>query len=299
VVVLAVALAGTAACLPAPQARVRQGQTYVSGNGSYDAFFREVNAVQREGQGWEEERLAGRKALASELEVAPDAPDATLAQRTFEKASQLASSGNGFALDFANAAVKVRPHASAKGEPRARAFWQALEQTASAEVARSERLRALAPRIEQALATAQTLKPRVDADFARQGGQKPAEVRAELDASIEVLTVLGDRARAAAKGAVDLVADLQRAVLAAHASHETHAPSPPPQEEPAAPAPKPNPPKAGRSEPVVRGGAAPATKPSGPKPVRPSGGSESTQKPTPTATKPPPKPAEAGEVFNP
>lgn len=167
----------------------RDGALYASGNGAYDAYFREVHGYRGARQRWTEARDRARGPLAGELHSSTDAADATLAQLTHEGAG---------------AASEVRD-----------AVLVAVESTSQAELERARQLRKEADQVSTLLRTGRELELHVKEAFAAEGGSKPREVQEELRASYDVLVGLSAFAEGQAKGAEDFVLDLQRAVAAA------------------------------------------------------------------------------------
>ncbi len=280
-VFLGLAALGSAGCevLGSPS-RVKAGQLYVSGQARYDTYFAAVHLEQAGAAKWAEERKAARKPLVEQLRLPADASDDTIAQATRDHLST-----GTLRLDVSGAEAHVVPADQTK-QASPRDLLAAIEQTARTEADRSQKLRDLPGKLDQLAKQGHDLEGHIGEDFGKQAGQKPFEVKEEIDAS---LTVLGDLAHAAqreSKTAGDFLLQLQRAVAAgsevpAAASKE---PSPPPAPHPPAHHPKPKKPEEPASSPAVAHSEPPAA----PKP-----------KAQPPATpKPQPKPA-AAEVFQP
>src|SRR5262249_40054150 len=70
-----------------PTSKVAQGQLYLSGEQRFDAYFRDVHAIQVWAAQWPEDKRQTRKPLVSILDLTPDAADVTIIQATHEKIS--------------------------------------------------------------------------------------------------------------------------------------------------------------------------------------------------------------------
>jgi hypothetical protein len=76
----------TAVVACAPQAavsRVASGQTFATGNPKYDTYFRDVEVLNRNGEGWVARRLVIRKALFERFNLPHDAHDTVLLEAVF------------------------------------------------------------------------------------------------------------------------------------------------------------------------------------------------------------------------
>jgi len=283
------AVAALAACsLLAGPSRVREGALYRSGEPQYDAYFKDVHEVQLVAANWADEKKASRKPLVDALELTQDAADSTIAQLLHEKVEAAQSSLGTAKLEIVGDDAHFVTGTGSRGSIDALAT--ALETTAKSELARAHKLKDLPSRIDALLKTGHELEPHAKEDFAKVGGQKPYEVKAELGASFDVLGSIEANAKREVRGAEAFVADLQRAVAIGAA--------PPAVDAGAPPSAKPPPPK----PPPVNTGAPP--KPPSPKPppvaVTPPPPKPPADNPPPPPKPPPaPKPTSTGEVFNP
>src|SRR5262249_33039248 len=94
-----VALVGAAATVACDiqSSKVAQGQLYLSGEERYDAYFKDVHAIQVWAAQWPDDKKATRRPLLNTLDLTPDAPDVTIIQATHEKVSTLVKDGGGSA----------------------------------------------------------------------------------------------------------------------------------------------------------------------------------------------------------
>jgi len=255
---------------------VREGQLYQPGLANYDAYFKEVHDLQLATASWPDQKSAARRPLVDLLKLSLDAADVTIAQATHERMIGAAHAAGATHLDLKGDEAKViAAGGDARIDTATKDFFRAIEGTVKAELARRKALRDIPPRIDDLSKVGRELEPKVRDDFAKHGGSLTSDVKAELDASYEVLNTLSANARNEAREAEDFVSVLERAISA----------------EPSEPLPK---------EP----GAVGTTPPPKPKPT--GAPPPATAKPPPpptTATKPPPpKPTGGGggdEVFNP
>jgi hypothetical protein len=274
-----VALAAACTLLAGPS-RVREGALYRAGEPQYDAYFKDVHEVQLTAAGWADDKKASRKPLCDLLDLPQDAADSTIAQIVHEKIEAAQSSLGTAELKIAGDDVKFVTGSGSRGSVDSLA--SALESTAKTELARARKLKDLPTRVDGLLKTGHDLEPHAKEDFAKVGGQKPFEVKAELTASFDVLGSIQTNAKREVRGAEAFVSDLQRAVAlgqptasaSASASSSAAPVKPPP--------PHPHPPP----------------KPAGTGAPKPPPQADNTPKPPPPP-KPPPKPASTGEVFNP
>ena len=69
------ALAAFAIACDIPNSKVGQGQLYLSGEARYDAYFKDVHAIQVWAAQWPEDKRQTRKPLITFLDLTPDAVD--------------------------------------------------------------------------------------------------------------------------------------------------------------------------------------------------------------------------------
>ena len=259
-------------CLP-PGATVRNGQLYTTGAPDYDAYFKDVHALQSEAASWKDEQKTSRRTIVDELKIAADAADVTIVQAAHERMIGAAHEVGPTRLEIKDDGTA---HVACPNENRASAatkqLFQAVETSVKSELARAKALRGVPPRVDKLTKTGRELDPRIAADFGATSRSRAKAVKAELDASFDVLDGLSSGARAAAREVEDFIADLQRG-LAAEPS------------EPLPNGPGSAPPSFKGPPPAKNTGVAALPKPPSTNP-----------KPPP---KPPPKPADTGEVFNP
>ncbi len=281
------ALAAACSLLSGPS-RVREGGLYRTGEAQYDAYFKEVHDVQVAASTWSDDKKAARKPIVDALQLTTDSSDSTIAQLCHEQIEAAQSSLGTAELKVAGDDVKFVSGTGSRGSIDGLAT--ALEATAKGEIDRAKKLKTLPPRIEALLKTGHDLEPHAKEDFVKVGGQKPFEVKAELNASFDVLGAIATNAKREVRSAESFVADLQRAVALgpnaqlAIAAADAGAPATPPKPtatpRPATPKPPPQPTSTGQA--------------ALPKPPPPPHADPPPPKPAPA-----PKPTSTGEVFNP
>jgi hypothetical protein len=283
------------------QGKVAQGQLYLSGEQRYDAYFRDVHAIQVWAAQWPDDKKQTRRPLLSILDLTPDAADVTIVQATHEKVSYLLKDGGSAKLetfvDDAHMATTGPVHADPS-------LFHAIEETANGELGRAKKMNTMLPKIDELSKLGQSLEPHVTETFSKRAPGKATEVKNELEASITVLSQTTTKARRAIRECDDFVADLQRAVGAVSEHRER-------REEPGPVKPdksdkgdktdksdKPDKPDKPVAKPPRHD-----TPPPPPKPT-PVAKKDETPKPAPPAPPPPPPPApkpakQDSEVFNP
>jgi hypothetical protein len=207
--VLATFALGGVACDLQPQGKVAQGQLYLSGEARYDAYFRDVHAIQVWAAQWPDDRKATRKPLVNILDLTPDAADVTIIQATHEKTALLTRDAGNIRLDATVDEAHVVPAGGAKADA---ALFHAIEDTAGGELGRAKKLNAMLPKMDELAKLGQSLEPHVDESYQRQGPGKASEVKQELSASLTVLGNITTKARRSIRECDDFVSDLQRAV---------------------------------------------------------------------------------------
>ncbi len=273
-------LTGVSCSVLGAPSRVRAGELYASGSARYDAYFGEVHAQQVTAAAWPEERKSARKPLLDALRIAPEADDLFISQTTKDRLSS-----GVLRLDVQGTDVHVVETAAARTD-NPHDVLVALEQAAHAEIARASKLAEVPARVDALVKSGHELEAHIAEDFAGDG-QKPFDVREELHASFDVLSVIADRAQRERRAAEQFVADLGRAV-----STGSEVPVPPPSKTRAVVTPSKSdlPPKS-TPKPPSRPAPTPASARPEPVAVAP--------KPAPPASPKPAAKSDANEVFNP
>jgi hypothetical protein len=204
---LSVALGAGTAC-DLSQGKVGQGQLYLSGEARFDAYFKDVHAIQVWAAEWPDDRKATRRPLISMLDLTPDAADVTIVQATHEKVALLMR-GGAIKLETFVDEARVSTSGNAKSDP---GLFRAIEETANGELQRARKLNAMLPKLNELAKLGHSLEVRVDETFQKQVPGKVSEVRSELGASFTVLSATSTRARRVMRECDDFVSDLQRAV---------------------------------------------------------------------------------------
>jgi hypothetical protein len=264
-------------CLP-PKSRIAHGQMYAAGKEPYNAYFRDVHAAQVAASSWSDEKKTSRKPLVTVLELTPDAPDVTLVQAANERAARYAPKSGALRLEVTGTDAKVVGATEGEGGD----LFQAVEQTARAELDRAKRMHAEEPKLDELAKTGHELESRVQDDFGKYGSMKVKEVQVEMSASFDALGKLDTQAKRQAREAEDFVSDLQRAIEAAATGKKT--------------------PRAGDAPPAKTDKTDKTEKPKpppGPRPPPPPKPEGTPPAPKPAPAPPPPKPADTGEVFAP
>jgi hypothetical protein len=291
-VVLLGALAGGAAGCELQTGKVAQGQLYMSGEARYDAYFKDVHAIQVWAAQWPEDKRQTRRPLITFLDLTPDAVDVTIIQATHEKVAYLLKDGGTAKLETFVDDAKVTTAGPVHADP---ALFHAIEETAQAELQRAHKMNSMLPKLDELSKLGQSLEPHVGEVFTKHSPGKVSEVRNEVQASLTVLSQTTTKARRGIRECDDFVSDLQRAVGAVdHARRSDDKPDKPDKPEPPQKPEKPERPEKPAKPPPKHDAAPP------PKPAPPVAKKDDTPKKAdapPPAAKPPPK--QDGEVFNP
>ena len=277
------ALLGIAPGCEVQGSRVAQGQLYLSGEARFDAYFRDVHALQVAAAGWADEKKRTRRPLIGVLALTPDAGDITIVQATHDRMVAYTHDGGGTKLQVTPDDARVMVLPGTKSDPT---FFHALEETVRYELDRDRKVMALVPQIEQVSRNGRALEPHVDETFLHGTPGRATEVKGEMSASFDALVALGARVHHTARESEDFIADLQRGVTTTvepPARHDAKpgnavAAKPPAASKPGGP-------------------AAPKLVSAAKKPE--DGATAATPPPPPPPAKPAKKPADTGEVFNP
>jgi hypothetical protein len=296
---------GGVACDLQPQGKVAQGALYMSGEARYDAYFRDVHAIQVWASQWVDDRKATRKPLVNILDLTPDAADVTIIQATHEKATVLSRDSGSTRLEATVDEAHVVAGGGAKSDP---ALFRAIEDTAGGELGRARKLNAMLPKMDDLMKLGQSLEPHIQETYQRQAPGKSAEVRQELSASLTVLGNVTTKARRSIRECDDFVSDLQRAVATGDALHherrdkgdeKVDKPDKPDKPE-IKPEPKPKPKHDVPPKPATVAKKDDAPPPLPPKPATVAKKDDAPPAVTPPPPPPPPKPKpKPDEVFNP
>jgi hypothetical protein len=272
--------------------RVKSGELVETGDARYDAYFKDVHDMQVTAVGWSDERQAACRPLVDELRLPPDAVGVSIVQETHERVKEVSHDVGPIKLEVTGDEAHVIASNTDKVDETTRNLFKMIETCAHTELSRSHAFKEVPNRVDALTKTGRELEPHIRDDFAKHGGRVAEDVQTEMTASYEVLSDISKNARGGAREAEDFVADLQRAVgssLPAEPKEKDDADEPP----------------RGKKK-HDKGGEKSAEK------TDKSGQSDKTDKPAPTADKPPstpppdkpkPKPKAApppaSEDFNP
>jgi hypothetical protein len=289
----AVALGGFACELINPTTHVGNGQLYMSGDPKFDAYFKEVYALQAQAAAFEDDERAARKPLVAELSLTLDSSDDYIAQAAHDRMTAAAQSfGGGAKLEVGDADAHFVTASSTRGDAKTERLMNAIEANVHAELVRAKALDVAGPRADTLMQTGKDLEPTLKDVFGKVSPQKPNEVRPELSSAQDALYSISHAARRDSQKAHAFVDALQRAVSIG------------PAPEGDTPATGSAPIDAGIDAEVADAAEEAAAKPPPPPPVvhHPV----VTQQPVTTYQPPPPPPPTAtatatstGEVFNP
>ena len=269
---------GGAGCELQNGTKVAQGQLYLSGEARFDAYFRDVHALQVAVAHWSDDKKLARRPLIGVLALTPDAADVTIVQATHEKMIAFSRDGGGTKLDVTPDDARVMVLPGTKGDAT---FFRGLEETVRTEIDRDRKLQQLVPKIDELAKAGRALEPHVGETFTTRGPGKTTEVRGELSASLDTLQTFTQRARQSSRESEDFITDLQRGALIST---------------------DPGPARRDAKPPTAVAAKAPA-KPAGAMSSKPAAPATAKKPDETPAAAPPPKPAakpaETGEVFNP
>lgn len=290
---LALAAGSIGAGCAKPIPHVAQGQTYKTGQATYDDFFTAVLTLRAEGQKAREDEAAARAGLITVLGLEPSASAALAVSEAELRARKLHDAGVAFHVDLVPDAKVVLAKPRGVANLEADDLAKAAEASAKSAIALSQRLGAVSARAAELEKIRTDLRAQAPATFRGEPQAHRDEITLELDASAAVLAEASDAGErwggVAAKFALDLARALETSGSAAGAADA--GPGKPPAKGVAA-TPKPPAPVAA------------TPKPSGPTPT-PTPTPTPAKKPPPVAatpkpaTPPPVKKPKGGDDFEP
>jgi hypothetical protein len=203
--------------LPPPTA-VQNGQLYVSGQTEFDGLFRELNDIQLQLHGANDEERSIRKSLAKALAMDDGATRQLLTDKVNEFATALAGKKIRLKLevegldadDAADTMAQTKVIGSLDGEAQTRVESTTL--AARQELRFAAQLRHTQKRLERLAQHAAALEPWVDSTFAQQGQTKVAEVKRNLGDARQQFPLLSLRASSLAEEARRTVQRLSAAL---------------------------------------------------------------------------------------
>lgn len=217
----------TVSCVNNQTHHVAKGELYQPGKAAYDAFFKDVNGLQKQAVLWQEDRKEALKPLWNQLSLLPDTPEVSVLEAISLAVSQLGNGAGPWRLEGQGTEVKVVESTGARAEGP---FFRVVENTVREERKRAEKMRRMVPNIATLEKTGTELKGTVNRDFDNAAfRENQRSVGEELDAAIKIT---GDIARLAAREAQeadDFVNLIKRALatkceVAAPAAPATPAP---------------------------------------------------------------------------
>jgi hypothetical protein len=242
--------------------KVANGQLYTSGDGKYDPYFNQVHQEQVTAASWPDDSKAARKSIVVALNLRPGASNSTIFSAAREK----------------------------KGDA---ALGSVIDETTSAERARSKKLTAASEKLDDLHKRGEDLKKQVieerrnlAADKAdEQKVKQKDELKREMTAAVEAVSTMMSDAKSGSKEADELARKLRGAWTGK--DDEEAPPADPPKDEKKEEKPAAKPPL--------------AKKPAGKPAAKPAAATQPTEKPADEKPAPKPAPAQkpADEVFNP
>lgn len=280
VVLVAVLGAGSPACfLFAGPTHIEQGQAYVTGNGDYDAFFKEVVDASEESKKVAGDDGGTKAALAEALGLAPDAGGDEVSAALSERAKKLQASGVVLHLELMPEVRLVRAGEGEVDESTQKVLTL-LEQRVKASVEAAQRVGALPDKLARLERKRTELRGGTAQAFAVTKSETRSEIERELDAAKDIIARSATDGAKVAGDAARVALELARAVETGAGQAALEAAKKP---EPAATAKgKPVPPPRGKLP--AKPGAVAAAKPTAP-PAKPAGAPPAAP-PAKPATKP-------------
>lgn len=184
------------ACVNNQTHHVSKGELYQPGKASYDAFFKDVNGLQKQAALWQEDRKEALKPLWNQLSLLPDTPEVSVLEAISLAVSQLGAGAGPWRLEGSGQEVKIVESTGARAEGP---FFRVVENTVREQRKRAEKMRRAVPNIGALEKTGTELKGTVARDFDNAAfRENQRSVGEELDAAIKAT---GDIARLAAREA--------------------------------------------------------------------------------------------------
>lgn len=289
---LVVAAGSISAGCAKPSPRVAQGQTFATGQATYDDFFKAVLTLRAEGQKARGDEAEARAALIAMLGLEPKAPTTLAVSEAELRAKKLRDAGVVFHVDLVPDGKVITAKARGVVNLEADDLAKAAEASTKSAITLSQRLGAVSARAAELEKIRADLRAQAPATFRSEPQARRDEITLELDASAAVLTEAADAGErwggVAAKFALDLARALEPSSGAAGPDAAPGKPAkgvavkPPP---PAVVATRPPPPPPSPAKPPE---PPPAKKPPAAAPA-----------PAPAPAKPPAKKPKGGDDFEP
>lgn len=189
---------------------VSKGELYQPGKAAYDAFFKDVNALQKQTVLWQEDRKDALKPLWNQLSLLPDTPEVSVLEAISLAVSQLGAGAGPWRLEGSGQEVKVVESSGARAEGP---FFRVVENTVREQRKRAEKMRRTIPNIATLEKTGTELKGTVGRDFDNAAfRENQRSVGEELDAAIKVAAEAARIAAREAQEADDFVNLVKRAL---------------------------------------------------------------------------------------
>lgn len=240
-VVLIGCLALVPACKPTPAAvvpvtAVGQGELYETGNIVYDEYFATVHELHAAVVTGELEERDARTTLATMLHLLPTAPAEQVLRKLRDRSGELPPAEMEVKAGKEGESSKAEVKVLRGGPPQdaAKNLLLVMEATANADLDLGRRMAEIPERARRMHSLAKNLIDGIERDFSGESPAKRAQVRQELEASLDVLVIVANGARGVEERVRSFVVGLQE-VLQATEDNE------PASEGPGAQAPKPAP----------------------------------------------------------
>lgn len=293
---LVVAAGSSGAGCAKPSPRVAQGQTFSTGQATYDDFFKAVLTLRAEGQKARDDEAEARASLITMLGLEAKAPAALAVGEAEARAKKLREAGVVFHVDLVPDGKVVTAKARGVVNLEADDLAKAAEASTKSAIAVSQRLGAVSARAAELEKIRTDLRAQAPATFRGEPQARREEITLELDASAAVLTEASDAGERWGGVAAKFALDLARALEASSAAGAADGPPGKPAKGAGA---KPPPPVVVATRPPPPP-ASPAKTPDAP-PAPPAKKPPAAAPPAPAApAKPPPaKKPKGGDDFEP
>lgn len=215
---LAVAAGSIGVGCAKPSPRVAQGQSFATGQATYDDFFKAVLTLRAEGQKARADEVEARAALTAMLGLEAKAPTTLAVSEAEARAKKLHETGVVFHVDLVPDGKVVAAKARGVTNLEADDLAKAAEASTKSAIALSQRLGAVSARAAELEKIRADLRAQAPATFRSEPQARRDEITLELDAAAAVLTEASDAGERWGGVAAKFALDLARALEAGSAA---------------------------------------------------------------------------------
>jgi hypothetical protein len=210
--VLLLALVGLSAACSPPPSHVAQGESFSTGNATFDDFFSAVREVRTQALSARDDAEGAHAGLVTALGIEAKAKTSLTLDEAGARAKKLQEKGVLLHLEIAPEPKFVTVHGKADVGPENEALLKAMEGAVRSSLETRKRLASVAAHAAELEKRRAELRDQAPTAFHEEKQPKRDEIIAELDASKAVLADAGEGASRAAGAASRFVVELVQVV---------------------------------------------------------------------------------------